>query len=71
MEDNYKCSPSFRRGSEVSALNQGLKETTINLVHGWSKVERAKGKVPGFNMLEHYAEGAKMRPTQVLFSASL
>ena len=71
VEDNYKCSRSSRRGSEVSALNQDLKETTINFVHRWSKVERAKGKVPGFNMLEHYAEGVKMRPTQIRFSACL
>ena len=71
VEDNYRCSRSFRRGSEITALNQGLSPTVVNFVHRWSKVERAKGKAPGFNMLEHYAKGTKMRPTQIRFSASL
>ena len=71
VEDHYLCYRSFRRGAEATALNQGLKPTVIEFVHRWSKFERSKGKVPGFNMLEHYAEGARMRPTQLRFSSCL
>jgi len=71
VEENYLCFRSFRRGAEVTALNQKVEQTVIEFVHRWSKFEKSQGKVPGFNMLEHYAEGARMRPTQILFSASL
>ena len=71
VEENYLCYRSFRRGAEVTALNKGLSKTVVEFVHRWSKFEQNKGKIPGFNMLEHYAEGARMRPTQILFSSSL
>ena len=71
VEDNYLCFRSFRRGAEVTALNQKVDQTVIEFVHRWSRYERSRGRVPGFNMVEHYAEGARMRPTQLLFSSSL
>ena len=71
VEEHYLCFRSFRRGAEATALNRGIKKPVIDFVHRWSKYERSKGKVPGFNMLEHYAEGARMRPTQLTFSRCL
>ena len=71
VEENYLCFRSFRRGAEVTALNQKVDQTVIEFVHRWSRYERSRGRVPGFNMVEHYAEGARMRLTQLLFSSSL
>ena len=54
VEENYLCYRSFCRGAEVTALNKGLSKTVVEFVHRWSKFEQNKGKIPGFNMLEHY-----------------
>ena len=71
VKDHYLCFRSFRRGAETTARNQQLDRSIIEFVHRWSESERSRGHVPGFNMLEHYAEGAQMRPTQLLFSSCL
>ena len=71
IEENFLCFRSFRRGAEVTALNQGVEPKVVEFVHRWSKFEQSKGRVPGFNMLDHYADGALMRPSQILFSSSL
>ena len=71
IEDHFFCYRSFRRGAEVTSLNQGLDRKVVEFVHRWSRFEKSKGRVPGFNMLDHYADGALMRPTQILFSSSL
>ena len=71
VREHYMCFRSFRRGAETTARNQGVDKSVIEFIHRWSESERSRGNVPGFNMLEHYAEGAQMRPTQLLFSSRL
>lgn len=69
--EHYMCFCSFWRGAETAARNQGVDKLVIEFIHRWSESERSQGNVPGFNMLEHYAEGTQMRPTQLLFSSRL
>jgi hypothetical protein len=71
VRKSYRCFRSFRRGSEITANNVGVSETVINFVHRWSKYEKKRGKQPGFNMLEHYADGVNTRPLQLKFTASV
>ena len=65
----YRCFRSFRRGAEITANNAGLSEMIIKFVHRWDKYEKKRGKQPGFNMLEHYADGINTRPLQLAFTS--
>ena len=67
----YRCFRSFRRGAEVTANNLELSDTIIKFVHRWDKYEKKRGKQPGFNMLEHYADGINTRPLQLAFTSSV
>ena len=69
VEKSFRCYRSFRRGAENTALRHGVDAEVINFVHRWSAVERKKGVVSGFNMLEHYADGVAQRPTMLKFTA--
>ena len=63
--------PKSERGAENTALDQGLHPNVINFVHRWSEFERNKGRLPGFDMMQHYAAGSKTRYMQLQFSECL
>ena len=67
----YRVARSCRRGAENTALDQGISSEVVKFVHRWSKFERNKGRLPGFDMLEHYAAGNKTRYMQLQFSQCL
>ena len=68
----YQCSQSLRRGAEVTANNLELSDTIIKFVHDrWDKYEKKRGKQPGFNMLDHYADGINTCPLQLAFTSSV
>jgi hypothetical protein len=68
----YRCFRSFRQGTENTAMNNGVSQSIIELVHRWTKFERSRGKQPkSFSMFEHYASGEQTRPLQLSFSANL
>ena len=68
----YPCFRSFRRGAENTAMNNGVSQSTIELVHRWTKFERSRGKQPkSFSIFKHYASGEQTRPLQLSFSANL
>jgi len=68
----YRCFRSFRRGAENTAMKNRVSQSTIELVHRWTKFERSRGKQPkSFSVYEHYADGAQTRPLQLSFSANL
>ena len=71
VRDKFRCTRSFRRGSETTALSRDISPTTIKFIHRWSQFERKKGHLPGFDMFEHYAEGESTRPMQLRFSAGV
>jgi hypothetical protein len=71
VRDKFRCLRSFRRGSETTALSRGISATTIKFIHRWSQYEKKKGQVPGYDMLEHYAEGESTRPIQLRFSGGV
>ena len=56
VTEEFGLSRSFRRGSDSRAVEQDLSEMIINLNNRWRKFEKAKGKRPTFQMLEHYAD---------------
>ena len=67
----YRCFRSLRRGANITATNKGVKETTINFVHRWDKYETKRGRQPGFDMIQHYADGINTRPLQICYSSSV
>ena len=71
VRKSYRCFRSFRQGAEVTANNLELSDTIIKFVHRWDKYEKKRGKQPGFNMLEHYADGINTRPLQLAFTSSV
>ena len=71
VEEKYMCYRSFRRGAASTAHNEGVPESTIMLVHRWSRFEANEGKQPGFNMMEHYVAEFALRKKQLSFSMSV
>ena len=71
VENFYRCSRSFRRGAENTALVQKVDKTTVEFVHRWRSFEANKGRTPGFDMLRHYANGESTRPLQLEFTAAV
>ena len=67
----YRCDRSFRRGAATTARNNNISKETVDFVHRWSNVEKNKGRPPNHSMLQHYADGARTRPLQLEFSASI
>ena len=67
----YRCDRSFRRGAATTARNNNIPQETIDFVHRWSNVEKNRGRPPTHNMLQHYADGARTRPLQLEFTASI
>jgi len=67
----YRCYRSLRRGADITAANNGVSKTTIDFVHRWDKFENNRGSQPGFNMMEHYADGINTRPLQISYTSSV
>ena len=64
---HYPYHRYFLRGEDNQVLENGLYNLVINFVHEWSEFEGSKGKQPGLNMLEHFAEVANTRYLQMRF----
>jgi hypothetical protein len=56
IEVSYSFGRSIRRGSTAQAQNVRLPREVIEANQRWRKVERAKGKTPGFGMMETYTD---------------
>jgi hypothetical protein len=52
----YHLFRSFRRASDSRAIAKGISLSDITVVNRWSKVEKAKGQRPTFEMSQHYAQ---------------
>jgi hypothetical protein len=52
----YHLYRSFRRASDSRAIAKGINLSDICVVNRWSKVEKAKGQRPTFEMSQHYAQ---------------
>jgi hypothetical protein len=52
----YHLYRSFRRASDSRAIAKGINLSDIRVVNRWSKVEKAKGQRPTFEMSQHYAQ---------------
>lgn len=51
----YQVYRSIRRSSDSRALEQKVKESDIDIVNRWQKIEKAQGNRPTFQMKYHYA----------------
>ena len=69
--EEYGLSRSYRRGSDSRALSERIPTDVVNLNNRWRKVEMAKGKMPIFQMSEHYADVQLLLPMFLLYSRSM
>ena len=67
----YRCDRSFRRGAATTARNAKIPKETIDFIHRWSNAEKNRGRPANHDMLQHYADGALMRPLQLEFTSSI
>jgi hypothetical protein len=56
IKSKYHLFRSFRRASDSRAIAKGINLSDIRVVNRWSKVEKAKGQRPTFEMSQHYAQ---------------
>jgi hypothetical protein len=56
IKAKYHLFRSFRRASDSRAIAKGINLSDIRVVNRWSKVEKAKGQRPTFEMSQHYAQ---------------
>jgi hypothetical protein len=56
----YGISRTYRKTSETRARRAGMVKDDVETVNRWRKVERAKGKMPRFDMAEHYSDASQL-----------
>jgi hypothetical protein len=57
----FGISRTYRKTSETRALRAGIPKGDVETVNRWHKVEKAKGKMPQFAMVDHYANAEQLK----------
>jgi hypothetical protein len=57
----YGISRSYRKTSETRALRAGIAKGDVETMNRWRKIERAKGKMPQFAMVDHYSNAEQLK----------
>ena len=65
---NYSFFCTFRKTAEGRARAAGLDSDIQNAMNRWKKVERAKGRRPKFNMVDHYSTVRDLMPVTWRYS---
>jgi hypothetical protein len=52
----FGISRTYRKLSESMARSAGLPKDQVETMNRWRKIERSKGKMPEFDMADHYAD---------------
>ncbi len=53
---NYSFFRTFRKTAEGRARAANLESNMQNAMNRWRKIERARGRMPRFSMVDHYSE---------------
>ena len=62
---------SFRRGSQTTAREEGVKSSEIDLVNRWRSVESRGGRFGGGSMRDHYTDIRLLRKILLAYSEAL
>ena len=65
---NYSFFRSFRKTAENRARAAGLDSDVQNAMNRWKKFERAKGRRPHFDMIDHYSDARELMPVTWRYS---
>ena len=65
---NYSLFRSFRKTAENRARAAGLDSDVQNAMNRWKKVERARGRRPHFDMIDHYSDARELMPVTWRYS---
>jgi len=68
IHKNYSFFRTFRKTAEGRARAAGLDSDIQNAMNRWKKVERAKGRRPKFNMVDHYSTVRDLMPVTWRYS---
>ncbi|KAL3778014.1 hypothetical protein ACHAWO_005880 [Cyclotella atomus] len=56
----FGISRTYRKSSELMAGSAGLPKDQVETMNRWRKIERSKGKMPQFDMADHYADAKQL-----------
>ncbi len=68
VEANYSFFRTFRKSAEDRARAAHLDSNVQNAMNRWKKIERAKGKRPRFDMIDHYSSARALMPVTWRYS---
>ena len=68
IEANYSFFRTFRKSAEDRARAAHLDSNIQNAMNRWKKIERAKGKRPRFDMIDHYSSARALMPVTWRYS---
>ena len=68
IERNYSFFRTFRKSAEDRARAAHLDSNVQNAMNRWKKIERAKGKRPRFDMIDHYSSARALMPVTWRYS---
>jgi hypothetical protein len=56
----FGISRTYRKSAESMARAAGIPKDQVETMNRWRKIERAKGKMPQFDMADHYADAKQL-----------
>lgn len=67
----FGISRTYRKSSESMARAAGIPKDQVETMNRWRKIERAKGKMPQFDMADHYADAKQLSTLTWRYSYAL
>ncbi|KAL3788389.1 hypothetical protein ACHAWO_011011, partial [Cyclotella atomus] len=67
----FGVSRTYRKSSESRARAAGIPKDQVETMNWWRKIERAKGKMPQFDMADHYADAKQLSTLTWRYSYAL
>lgn len=67
----YGVSRTYRKSSESKARASGIPKDQVETMNRWRRIEKAKGKMPKFDMADHYADAKQLSTLTWRYSYAL
>ena len=71
IDEVYGVFRSFKRGAITRAQEAEVRQSDVEFMGRWRKIEQAAGRKPGRSIREHYTELAQMMDARLRFSKAL
>jgi hypothetical protein len=67
----YGVSRTYRKSSESKARASGIPKDQVETMNRWRRIEKAKGKMPKFDMADHYSDAKQLSTLTWRYSYAL